>query len=111
MIRLRKVLCDAMRAHLGGKAPLVPEGGALLWHAFAALNEARQHGAHGPQPIALGEIDAFARLYRVPLRPDHVDVLRALDRVWMEHASAVLTGRAPAASLPPLTASALDMML
>jgi len=111
MKRLQARLCAVLRAHLSeGKAPYIPEAGAIFWKAFAALHGARQEGPHGPQPIALVEIEAWARLNRLPFRPEHVAVIRALDRVYLDHARAVLSGKS-AGPLPQMTPELFDVMV
>lgn len=111
MKHLQTRLCAVLRDHLTeGKRPMIPEAGLIFWQAFAALCDARQEGPHGPQPIALAEIEAWARLYRLPLRPHHVALIRALDRVWMDHARAVISGKA-SGPLPELTADVFDALI
>lgn len=89
MERLQKQLVAVLNAHLAvGKVPAVPEAGRDLWRIFIALSGGRTYHFAGPNPIALGEIDAYARLHRWPLQPHHVGVIAALDAAWLEHAYA-----------------------
>lgn len=77
--RLTEGLCAAVLASLAGGAPKVPEGATPLWNAFCELDAARTWHAHGPNPIAFTEIEAWSRLTRWPLEPRHVAMLRAMD--------------------------------
>lgn len=103
MKRLTRIMCDMLRRHLAeGARPRVPDAGVIFWQAFAALSEARSIGAAGPEPIRLADLEAWARWHRVPFRPEHVAVIRALDAVWMEHARAAAgKGGGAAAALTP----------
>jgi hypothetical protein len=42
----------------------------------------------GPNPISATEIDAYARLRRLPLSEAHLSIIRALDDAWLAHAYA-----------------------
>ena len=84
--RLTTQLVAALRGRLTGKPlPRVPEAGLPLWGAFCELSARRTWHAHGPNPIAYSEIEAWARLMRWPLEPRHVEAILALDDVWLEH--------------------------
>jgi len=84
--RLSRQLCDALTAHLRSKeAPRLPDAGQALWKAFTALSAARGFHQYGPNPISFTEIEAWARLTRTPLQPHHVEIIRALDVVFLEH--------------------------
>lgn len=84
--RLTTQLVAALRAHLAGGRPSVPEAGRPLWRAFCDLAGTRTWYAHGPNPITFAEIEAWCRVMREPLQPHHVEVIRALDAAWLEHA-------------------------
>lgn len=86
MSKLETLLAVALRRHLAGGKPVVPEAGVLLWNLFMEIGASRTYHAAGPQPISHAEIEAFARLHRWPLQPHHVAVIRALDNAWLEHA-------------------------
>lgn len=83
---LEKTLSDALRQHLAGGKPVVPEAGVLLWNLFMEISASRTYHAAGPNPISYAEIEAYARLHRWPLAPHHVASIRALDDAWLEHA-------------------------
>jgi len=36
-------------------------------------------------PITYGDMDAFSRVSREPLRPWQVEAVQRLDQLWMEH--------------------------
>jgi hypothetical protein len=83
--RLTNQLVEAMRHHMaGGTRPQLPEAGKLLWRLFVDLSRTRTYHASGPNPISYAEIEAFRRIYRWPLEPHHVDVIRALDSAWLD---------------------------
>jgi hypothetical protein len=84
-MRLERHLVQAMKTHLAGGPPTVPEAGRLAWGWFLELSATRSwHGA-GPNPISFAEIDAWARLMRWPVLPHHVQHVRALDEVWLQN--------------------------
>lgn len=84
MRRLKKQLCEALREQLSGKLAKPPEAGLLLWNLFAELSGRRTYFQGGANPIQPSEIEAYCRLMRQPLEPHHVEILFALDAVWME---------------------------
>lgn len=81
-MRLQRQLLAALEAHLEGGNPRVPEGASLLWNGFAALSRAR---GSGPAAITFPEIEAWSRLMRVPLEPHQVEILCAMDQLWLKH--------------------------
>lgn len=86
MTILAKRMIAHIQAHLAGRVRQpVPAGGALLWTWFTDLNHTRTMHAAGPNPICYQEIEAYARLHRIPVRPDHVEILCAMDRVYLDH--------------------------
>ncbi len=86
--RLQKQLVAALATHLAGGPLRIPEAGRLLWGWFIELHATRTYHAAGPHPIAYAEIEAWARLNRWPLQPHHVDIIRAMDSAWLDHAYA-----------------------
>jgi len=98
MTNLERLLVGCLHNHLSGKRGTVPEAGRLLWKWFADLSATRTYHAAGPHPISYAEIEAYARLMRWPLEPRHVELIRALDRVWLEYAHPARS--IPAASYP-----------
>lgn len=82
--RLEKQLCEALRRQLSGQKAMVPEAGRDLWRIFLTLSEARGFGQVGPNPVSFAEIEAWARLMRVPIAPHHVAAIRALDAEWLD---------------------------
>ncbi len=107
-----KTLIAALKRHLAGAVPIVPEAGALLWNLFMEISASRTYHAAGPHPIAHAEIEAYARLHRWPLQPHHITTIRALDDAWLEHAyqreGAVKTKAAQRTHAKPLTAASFD---
>lgn len=100
--RLQASMTAALRRHLFGNAPLrIPEAGRVLWNIFADLSATRSTG-FAAQPIGYADIMAYSRLNRWPLEPRHVDLICALDRVWLEWArSRAPIGDTPVRTAPP----------
>lgn len=114
MDRLRKQLCATLDARLQGRRHRAPDAGAELLHAFIALSRARSHGPHGPNPIRWEAIDAWSRIMRVPIQPQHAEIIAALDDVWMRHAMQRSEDRVktlPPISEHPLSAGLMDAMI
>ncbi|SLN19915.1 hypothetical protein ROJ8625_00697 [Roseivivax jejudonensis] len=86
MSRQADRLCAALRDHLAGGSARAPEGSSVLWNCFMTLSRARSCGPVGPNPISHSEIEAWARLMRMPLEPHHVAILTAMDAAYMQHA-------------------------
>jgi len=59
--------------------PLVP-----IWSAFVALHSARTAGFSGPNPITYSEILAWKTLTESPLKPWEIEVIKQVDKVYME---------------------------
>lgn len=85
-MRVRDQLIVALKSHLAGGKPDVPEAGILLWNLFMEISAGRTWHMGGPNPIGHSEIEAYARLHRWPLQPHHVAIIRALDDAWLEDA-------------------------
>mgnify|MGYP001809784583 CR=1 FL=1 len=84
--RLAKAASAALRAHLAGSPLRLPEAARIVWPIFLGLHGTRLMNEAGPQAITFAEIEAYAQLQRWPLLPHHVDLIRALDRAWLDHA-------------------------
>lgn len=80
------LLVNALKRHLAGGKPVVPEAGVLLWNLFMQISASRTYHAAGPNPITYAEIEAYACLHRWPLQSHHLDTIRALDDAWLEYA-------------------------
>lgn len=99
MARLEAQLVATLRETLNRRPAAIPDAGAWLWNAFAALSATRSHHMAGPNPIAYAEIEAWSRLTRTPLEPHHVEVLRELDETWLAHfTKETRSGKTPARS-------------
>ncbi|AYF02626.1 hypothetical protein PY32053_03041 [Paracoccus yeei] len=115
MERLERQLCAAVKASLGGEKVRPPEAGRILWNAFQGISATRTYHAGAPNPIQPSEIAAWCQLMRLPLAPHHVDVLLAMDQVWLDVAYAAarrpegVQALAPV-SQTPLSAALLDAM-
>ncbi|ALK09508.1 phage tail assembly chaperone [Blastochloris viridis] len=79
--RLEQQLIDTVT----GARPTVPEAGVIVWRAFLDLAARRSYHMSGPNPISMAEIEAYARLHRLPLQPHHVALICAIDDAWLKH--------------------------
>lgn len=61
----------------------VPPEGARLWSAFHDCGRFRP-GFAGPEPLAWGEIESFARMAGVPLEPWEARGLRELSEAFVD---------------------------
>lgn len=84
-MNIQRQLERALLAALSGRPATVPESGRLAWGWFLDLCRTRSSNGYGPNPISHAEIDAYSRLYRWPLEPRHIDMILAMDRVWLDH--------------------------
>ncbi len=116
---LKKLLCEELRRQLGTNRPTtlkLPAGGELLWKWFIDLSRARTFHMAGPNPISYAEIGAYATAARWPIGPHHVDILTAMDRVFLDHyakpAAKTPDGvkTLPPVSQVPMSASLFDAM-
>lgn len=118
MRRLERQLCETVRKQCRGQRCPVPEAGRDLAQAFGQMASARAWHANGPNPIGFHEIEAWCRLMRVPLKPEHVAIIRAMDNVWIEEFYKKRDQGAgegmktlPPISQQPLTAALFDAMM
>lgn len=88
---LSERLCEALTWQLTNPdkrddptAPEVPFAGQRIWGIFLAVNATRGSNGFGPSPIAYAEIAAFSRLYREPIRPWELTILRELDATFLK---------------------------
>lgn len=114
--KLSKQLTNAVTARLRGQKIQLPEAGLLLWSTFQSLSGTRTYNLGGPNPIQPSEIAAWCQLHRLPLAPHHVDILLAMDQVWLDHAYAKArtpesVKRLPLISAHPISAVLLDAVL
>lgn len=108
MARLRRQMLAALALHLGGGKPRPPVAGVALWQAFCALSDGRRYDGGHPLPIAGGEVLALERRQGARFNEDHMSVLIALDRAWLDHVKARAAGTDKAAV--PMSAAAFDGM-
>jgi hypothetical protein len=107
MMRLQRLMCAAMVRHMEtGKPPVVPVAGVALWQIFAAISPGRHWTDHGPLPLGAREIVEQGQLAGYPLALRHVDLIRALDRCYLD---LIRRGKG-GGPLPELTAEIFDAM-
>lgn len=92
--RLVYILRWQMDRHPGAmdmdpNAPEMPLAGQRVWDIFVSLHNARTSNGFGANPISHGEILAWSRARREPVRPFELDMIRALDTTWLEVAAAM----------------------
>lgn len=108
--RLQNQLVAALQTTLRtGKPVHLPEAGRLLWQIFGELSSTRTYHMAGPNPIAYSEIVAWQRLFDWKLERHHLDLILAMDRAFLEHASA-RREKAPdgVKALPPSSGQAVN---
>lgn len=79
-----------MPATLAARVEVAPWNQPVV-EAFNRLTQTRASGPGGPQPISLGEIKAYLDLFGPDdpeARAERVDLIQAMDRVWLELARA-----------------------
>lgn len=116
MERLKAQLCAAVERALKGQTTRPPEAGRLLWKAFLELSGTRTYSMAGPNPIQPSEVLAWCRLKAIPLEPRHVEIIFAMDRVWLDRGTAKASSPSDVPILPPisqqpLTAALLDAVM
>jgi hypothetical protein len=85
-MNLKSLLCNELQRQLeAGRVTrvMLPAGGDLIWRWFIDLNKSRSRHTTGPNPITYAEIDAYSRLTRWPIEPRHLEILMAMDRVFL----------------------------
>jgi hypothetical protein len=115
---LRDRLVDVLRWQLanpgtvaGYDDPVVPPAGFRVWGIFLSLNVARGSSGFGPLPIGLQDMESYARLHRMPLRPFEVEILQALDLAYLEAAAEKRSnGKPQEVSSRPMSAELFDAM-
>lgn len=96
--RFHRLLAERLTESLRSGRPMrMPAGGEAAWSAFFDLSRTRGITPVGPAAITYAEIDAHARLMRLPLEPRHVRAIVALDRAFLAHAR----GKEPGATQVP----------
>ncbi|MEQ3650423.1 hypothetical protein [Hyphomonas sp.] len=115
-MKLKEALGKAVVDCLAGRPYNIPPGANVLWRAFSDLSSGRTMGPHGPNPINFTEIEAWARLMRVPLEPHHVEIIVEMDRKWVQDAYRDYSVPEGAKSLPrrsdhKLTPAMFDLAL
>ncbi len=56
---------------------------------FADLHQARQSGMGGPSPISYSDILSWRELLRVDIKPYEVEIIRAIDNVYLNVANEI----------------------
>ena len=109
-MNMTRQITAALQSQIEGGKTRPPEAGILLWNTFAHLSKSRSWHAHGPNPISFPEIEAYCRLMRLPLAPRHIEVIRAMDEIWISHTQDQLAPRqvGDGKRLPPRSRSAIS---
>lgn len=108
--RLKEQLCVALTGILRRKKVNIPEAGLPVWEAFLTLTQTRRHHANGPEPISLTEIEAYNRIFG-PISLHHVEMLLAMDLVWLEWASGRKDAPEGVKTLPPVSNAPISAAL
>jgi hypothetical protein len=108
-------LCEALRWQIANPGadprdgPEIPPAGVHVWSIFLALHNSRAVG-FVPCAIAHAEIEAWSRLHRQPVRPFDSEIIRDLDRAFLEYVGQTKPGndKAPAVSGRPMSVALFD---
>lgn len=85
--RLIRQLEDAIRSIMSDVATEpVPEAGRIYWKMFAELSCRRTYGRVGPNPLQWSEIEAWMRVRCCRLRQEDIEIILAMDGVYVEAA-------------------------
>lgn len=106
--RLQRQLCDHVTAIVVGSKSRAPEAGEAHWSIFCDLHQTRRMGQHAPDPIPYSEIRAYADLMAWPLRPQDVEIIRAMDAAYLTAIARKIAGKPDYAHAQPLSAAAFD---
>ena len=63
--------------------PPLPEIADPVWTTFASLHARRNSGMEGPQPLSYEAILAWCNLYGIRLSLWEMEVIEALDALWL----------------------------
>lgn len=87
---LQDDLVAVLRWQLGNPGrhdgPAIPYAGLRVWGLFLRLHEQRG-AAFGPCPISYADMLALARISGEAIRPWEAEIIRALDRAYLEAAN------------------------
>ena len=81
--------------------PPFPKALAYLWRAYFRLRRRMAGGFAGPNPIGWQDIDAFVRQSGLRLAPWELDLIEALDDLYLEALSGPKAGTAGAEAKGP----------
>jgi hypothetical protein len=104
----RDALLSAARSIFAGATVALPDGQALLWHAFVALSRTRRTGINGPEAISYAEVLAYCQLTRLPLEPHHVETIMAIDWEWLSRATGAALVEQGSHPSPPISVALFD---
>lgn len=68
-------------------APDFPDRAAYVWEVFLDMHTGRTYGMSGPNPLSWGDIKAWCDLRGIVLLSWEVDILKALDMLWVRIAN------------------------
>lgn len=72
---------------------MLPAAGAYLWTAYSRLRRRKGGNGFGPSPLEWTDILAFQAGARFPLLPWEVEIIEAIDDLFMaEHGKAAVAG-------------------
>lgn len=64
--------------------PSFPVALSYAWHAWARIRRRKSHGMSGPNPIEWPDIDAFCRRTGVRLDPRDIELIEAVDDLFLQ---------------------------
>lgn len=63
---------------------IFPDAASHIWATFIELHEGRTYGMSGPNPISYDIIKAWCDLSGISLSPWEVELVKALDSIWLK---------------------------
>lgn len=66
---------------------LFPDAASHIWATFIELHDGRTYGMSGPNPISYDIIKAWCDLTGVELYPWEIELIKALDNLWIKTTS------------------------
>jgi len=63
---------------------IFPDAASHIWSTFIELHDGRTYGMSGPNPISYDIIKAWCDLSGISLSPWEVELVKALDSIWLK---------------------------
>lgn len=63
---------------------IFPDAASHIWATFIELHEGRTYGMSGPNPISYDIIKSWCDLTQISLSPWELELIKALDSIWLK---------------------------